>query len=85
MRGAIPTLPQYIFMASCLVKHSDNFTFTFNTIVTIGASITVAYITADLSHYSSASNPQLLSFLAKLTYVMNLKYSAIVLYYASYK
>jgi hypothetical protein len=29
MRGAIPLLPQYIFMAWCLVKHRDNFTFTF--------------------------------------------------------
>jgi hypothetical protein len=29
MRGAIPPLPQYVFMARCLVKHRDNFTFTF--------------------------------------------------------
>jgi hypothetical protein len=28
MRGAIPALPQYVFMMSCLVKHRDNFTFT---------------------------------------------------------
>jgi hypothetical protein len=28
MRGAIPPLPQYAFMAWCLVKHRDNFTFT---------------------------------------------------------
>jgi hypothetical protein len=28
MRGAIHPLPQYIFMAWCLVKHRDNFTFT---------------------------------------------------------
>jgi hypothetical protein len=28
MRGAIPPLPQYDFMAWCLVKHRDNFTFT---------------------------------------------------------
>jgi hypothetical protein len=26
MRGAIPPLPQYAFMAWCLVKHRDNFT-----------------------------------------------------------
>jgi hypothetical protein len=26
MRGAIPSLPQYAFMAWCLVKHGDNFT-----------------------------------------------------------
>jgi hypothetical protein len=29
MRGAIPPLSQYAFMARCLVKHGDNFTFTF--------------------------------------------------------
>jgi hypothetical protein len=28
-RGAVPPLPQYVFMAWCLVKHRDNFTFTF--------------------------------------------------------
>jgi hypothetical protein len=27
MRGAIPPLPQYVFMAWCLVEHRDNFTF----------------------------------------------------------
>jgi hypothetical protein len=27
MRVAIPPLPQYVFMAWCLVKHRDNFTF----------------------------------------------------------
>jgi hypothetical protein len=29
MRGAIPPLPQYPFMAWCLVKHRDSFTYTF--------------------------------------------------------
>jgi hypothetical protein len=29
MLGAIPPLPQYIFMAWCLVKHREKFTFTF--------------------------------------------------------
>jgi hypothetical protein len=29
MRGAIPPLPQYFFIARCLVKHRDNFIFTF--------------------------------------------------------
>jgi hypothetical protein len=29
MRGAIHLLHQYTFMAWCLVKQSDNFTFTF--------------------------------------------------------
>jgi hypothetical protein len=28
MRGAIPPHPRYVFMAWCLVKHRDNFTFT---------------------------------------------------------
>jgi hypothetical protein len=27
MSGAIPPLRQYVFMAWCLVKHRDNFTF----------------------------------------------------------
>jgi hypothetical protein len=27
MRGAIPPFPRYVFMAWCLVKHRDNFTF----------------------------------------------------------
>jgi hypothetical protein len=27
MRGTIPPLPQYVFMAWCLVKHRHNFTF----------------------------------------------------------
>jgi len=27
MHGAIPPLPHYAFMAWCLVKHRDNFTF----------------------------------------------------------
>jgi hypothetical protein len=27
MRGSIPPLPQYAFMAWCSVKHRDNFTF----------------------------------------------------------
>jgi hypothetical protein len=29
MSGAIPPIPQCAFMAWCLVKHRDNFTFTF--------------------------------------------------------
>jgi hypothetical protein len=27
MRGGISPLPRYVFMAWCLVKHRDNFTF----------------------------------------------------------
>jgi hypothetical protein len=34
MGGAIRTLPQYTFMSWCLVKHKDNFTFTFTSIKT---------------------------------------------------
>jgi hypothetical protein len=30
MRGAIPPLPQYVFMGWCLVKHRDKFTFIFH-------------------------------------------------------
>jgi len=30
MRRAIPPLPQYVFIAWSLVKHRDNFTFTFS-------------------------------------------------------
>jgi len=29
MNGAIPPLPQYGFIVWCLLKHRDNFTFTF--------------------------------------------------------
>jgi hypothetical protein len=29
MRGAIPPLAHYVFMAWCLVKHTDSFTFNF--------------------------------------------------------
>jgi hypothetical protein len=32
MRGAIPPIPPYVFMAWCLVKHRDKFTFTFKEI-----------------------------------------------------
>jgi hypothetical protein len=35
MREAIPPLPQYVFMAWCLVKHRDNSTFTFYIIIII--------------------------------------------------
>jgi hypothetical protein len=36
MNGAIPPLPQHVFMAWCLVKHRDNFTFTFICLGLIG-------------------------------------------------
>jgi hypothetical protein len=41
MRGAIPPLPQYVFMAWCLVKHRDNFTFTFASLEFTYVSCTV--------------------------------------------
>jgi hypothetical protein len=35
MRGAIPPVPQYAFMAWCVVKHTDNLSFTFIIIIII--------------------------------------------------
>jgi len=35
MRGAIPPLPQYAFMAWCLVKHRDKFTFVVVVVVVV--------------------------------------------------
>jgi hypothetical protein len=34
MRGAVPPLLKYAFIAWCLVKHRDNFTFTFTSVST---------------------------------------------------
>jgi len=42
MRGAIPQLPQCIFMAWYLVKHRDNFTFTSPIIITSETQYTAA-------------------------------------------
>jgi hypothetical protein len=39
MHVAIPSLPQYVFMAWCLVKHRDNFTFTFIVVDKLGQNI----------------------------------------------
>jgi hypothetical protein len=39
MRGAVPPLPQYVFMAWCLVKHGDSFTFAFTYVDTNRRSI----------------------------------------------
>jgi hypothetical protein len=33
MRGAIPPLPQYVFMAWCFVKYRDSFTFTWKALL----------------------------------------------------
>jgi hypothetical protein len=52
MRGAILPLPQYAFMAWCLVKHRDNFTFTFNHRVQTGCGAhqpTIQWIPGSLS------------------------------------
>jgi hypothetical protein len=40
MRGAIPPLRQYVFMAWCLIKHRDNFTFTLPVVLAVDARIT---------------------------------------------
>jgi len=39
MCGAIPPLPQYIFMAWFLVKHRDNFTFALTTTTKINVGL----------------------------------------------
>jgi hypothetical protein len=43
MRGAIPPLPLYVFIACCLVKHRDNFTFTFYLLLWMEASVFTKY------------------------------------------
>jgi hypothetical protein len=43
MRGAIPLLPQYAFMAWCLVKHRDNFTFYLATLLGLLKKIVTGY------------------------------------------
>jgi hypothetical protein len=44
IRGAIPPLPQYVFMAWWLVKHSDNFNFYLKRLIT---STTVEILTEE--------------------------------------
>jgi hypothetical protein len=51
MSGAILTLPQYVFMAWCLVKHRDSFNF---------------YFTIGLSSSSSSSSSSFLGSTAQL-------------------
>jgi hypothetical protein len=43
MRGAIPPLPKYAFMACCSVKmkHKNNFTFTFTCIMSVDDSFII--------------------------------------------
>jgi hypothetical protein len=41
MHGVIPPLPQYAFIAWCLVNHRDNFTFTFCMIVLLASIMLV--------------------------------------------
>jgi hypothetical protein len=57
MCGAIPPFPQYVFMAWCLVKHRDNFTFTIPLLmplrifkIFIRLTLKVMWLTL-LSHY----------------------------------
>jgi hypothetical protein len=44
MCEAIPPLPQYTFMVWCLVKHMDNFTFTFTHAITALDSVIIHYL-----------------------------------------
>jgi hypothetical protein len=39
MRGAIPPLPQYVFMAWFSVKYKENFTFTFTFTFCLGSEL----------------------------------------------
>jgi hypothetical protein len=43
MSGVIPPLPQYAFMAQCIVKHRDNFTFT---LISLSNDLNLRYIHA---------------------------------------
>jgi len=54
MRGSIPPIPQYLFMAWCLVKHRDNFTFTFyiyDLLISSSACLVVAMKLKDKQAY----------------------------------
>jgi hypothetical protein len=50
MRGAILPLPQYVFLAWCLVKQRDNFTFTFYCVEASGQFHTPAALPQVKSH-----------------------------------
>jgi len=50
MRGAIPPLPSYVFMEWCLVKHRDNFTFTFYLCVCLPVSLSHNFISNSNRH-----------------------------------
>jgi hypothetical protein len=54
MTGAIPLLPQYAFMAWCLVKHRDNFTFILNSLSL--TSVSHYLMTLFQLHWLSPSN-----------------------------
>jgi hypothetical protein len=43
MSGVIPPLPQYAFVAWCLVKHTDNFTFTLTFLSLSNAAISSGF------------------------------------------
>jgi hypothetical protein len=71
MKGAIPPLLQYAFMAWCLVKHRDNFTFTtdWDNIQGSSVGVSLGYELDDrgldfrrglgISHFCVASRPVL--------------------------
>jgi hypothetical protein len=40
MGAAMPPFPQYVFMAGCLLKRRDNFTFTFNSFIISDVELT---------------------------------------------
>jgi hypothetical protein len=52
MRGAIPPLPQYVFMAWCLVKHRYNSTFFTFIIIIIIIIIIDVLVVAIRSHFN---------------------------------
>jgi len=43
MRGAIPSLPLYVFMAWCLVKHTDNSNLPYHHVQTGSATHPASY------------------------------------------
>jgi hypothetical protein len=56
MRGSVPPLPQYVFMAWCLVKHRDNFTFYLTFYIVDGVEFTLNYFCIELRQFLSDRN-----------------------------
>jgi hypothetical protein len=61
MRGAIPPLPQYIFMAWCLVKHRHSFTFTFAVSMNSSVSDATSYATTCRPTLGQSQPPKILN------------------------